>query len=140
LKDARGGVSSIDEAGKRRRPTSADRDPTRPDGFRKDAPFKFPDTTWRAQGGAAVPCCDYQDICHVHPPINPLPPSARPRRYGYIYGSAVAGVTLLPTRAEAANAVIDGNGAIHSYADIVAADKPAVVTITTKMKVRDTSS
>jgi hypothetical protein len=45
-------------------------------------------------------------------------------------------VTLSPTRAEAANAVIDGNGAIHSYADIVAADKPAVVTITTKMKVR----
>ncbi|QDC02174.1 DegQ family serine endoprotease [Mesorhizobium sp. 8] len=53
--------------------------------------------------------------------------------------SLAAGTTLMVGDAGAAG-IPQASQALPSYADIVAADKPAVVTITTKMKVQDTSA
>ena len=62
---------------------------------------------------------------------------------------ALAGVALLVVPIAVGAALTGGSASaagtpqttqeMHSYADIVAADKPAVVTITTRMKVQDTS-
>lgn len=63
---------------------------------------------------------------------------------------ALAGVAMLAVSLAAGTALTTSGASaagtpqtmqeMHSYADIVAADKPAVVTITTKMRVQDTSA